>query len=72
MGSIYIKSLQKPYLKALDMVLKPLTKEEDVPLFADGYGFLLVNEKSVEELNQRLNSLQVKHRRFRPNIVVKG
>ena len=54
------------------MALRPLTKADDVPLFADGYGFLLVNEKSVDVLNQKLTSLQVKHRRFRPNIVVKG
>ena len=38
----------------------------------DGHGFLLVNEKSVEALNQKLTSFQVRHRSFRPNIVVKG
>lgn len=60
-------------LQPLDNVLKPLTKEDDVPLFADGYGFLLVNEESVQELNRHLTEdFQVEHRRFRPNIVVKG
>lgn len=59
-------------LQPLDDVLKPLTKEDDVPLFADGYGFLLVNEESVQELNRHLTTFQVEHRRFRPNIVVKG
>ena len=54
------------------MALRPLTKVEDVPLYADGYGFLLLNEDSVASLNQKLTSLQVDHQRFRPNIVVKG
>ena len=54
------------------MALRPLTKVDDVPLYADGYGFLLLNEDSVASLNQKLTSLQVEHERFRPNIVVKG
>ena len=54
------------------MALRPLTKVDDVPLYADGYGFLLLNEDSVASLNQKLTSLQVEHKRFRPNIVVKG
>ena len=54
------------------MALRPLTKVDDVPLYADGYGFLLLNEDSVASLNQKLTSLQVQHERFRPNIVVKG
>ena len=59
-------------LQESNMELRPLTKPDDVPLYADGYGFLLVNENSVETLNQNLTSFQVNHRRFRPNIVVKG
>jgi len=55
----------------------PMVKEEDdVPLFADGFGFLLTNEDSVDDLNQRLKKrnieLEVDARRFRPNICVKG
>jgi len=58
-------------LQASNMALRPLTKVDDVPLYADGYGFLLLNEDSVASLNQKLTSLQVQHERFRPNIVVK-
>ena len=51
-------------------------EEEDIPLFADGFGFLLTNEDSVDDLNQRLKKrnieLEVDARRFRPNICVKG
>ena len=51
-------------------------EEEDLPLFADGFGFLLTNEDSVKDLNQRLKKrnieLEVDERRFRPNICVKG
>ena len=54
--------------------LRPMTKQEDLPLFANFYGFLLVNEDSVSKLNEELKSvpMEVDHRRFRPNIVVTG
>ena len=35
--------------------MRPMTKEEDLPLFANFYGFLLVNEESVTTLNQAFN-----------------
>jgi uncharacterized protein YcbX len=54
----------------------PLTKADDVPLFADGFGFMLVNDASVAELNRKLSdknaNLKIDERRFRPNILVKG
>ena len=55
----------------------PMVKEQqDVPLFADGFGFLLTNEDSINDLNIKLKSqnidLTVDERRFRPNISVKG
>ena len=52
--------------------LRPMTKENDVPLFANTYGFLMINQESVHTLNKSLKELQVDHKRFRPNIVVKG
>ena len=54
--------------------LRPMTKQGDLPLFANFYGFLLINEDSVTSLNQALKSvpMEVDHRRFRPNIVVTG
>ena len=52
--------------------LRPMTKQNDVPLFANTYGFLLVNQESVKTLNGALKELQVDHKRFRPNIVTKG
>ena len=55
----------------------PMVKEQqDVPLFADGFGFLLTNEDSIDDLNIKLKAqninLTVDERRFRPNISVKG
>ena len=68
----YSSKASSRQLQSLNMDLRPLTKESDVPLFADGYGFLLVNEQSVDILNQQLTDLKVNHQRFRPNIVVEG
>ncbi|WP_336368193.1 MOSC domain-containing protein [Marinobacter sp. C2H3] len=39
--------------------------------FADGFPFLVTNQASLEDLNQRLEQI-VSMRRFRPNIVVAG
>ena len=51
-------------------------EKEDVPLFADGFGYLLTNEDSITHLNEKLKAknvnLIVDERRFRPNICVKG
>ena len=51
-------------------------EQQDVPLFADGFGFLLTNEDSINNLNMKLKEqnidLTVDERRFRPNISVKG
>lgn len=47
-------------------------KKPDVPLgFADGYPFLLVNEASLFDLQQRCPA-GVKMEQFRPNLVVSG
>lgn len=54
--------------------LLPFCREDDVPLYADGFGFLLLAENSVNELNRRLEvqDLVVEETRFRPNIFVSG
>ncbi|WP_166263699.1 MOSC domain-containing protein [Marinobacter caseinilyticus] len=39
--------------------------------FADGFPFLIVNQSSLDELNERLE-IKIDMRRFRPNIVVSG
>jgi uncharacterized protein YcbX len=39
--------------------------------FADGFGFLLISEASLEELNRRLEQ-PLPMNRFRPNLVVRG
>ena len=62
-----------PHLKPL----MPMAKEkDDVPLFADGFGYLLTNEDSITHLNEKLKAknvnLIIDERRFRPNICVKG
>ena len=44
-------------LRPLIDELRPMTKQEDLPLFANFYGFLLVNEESVTSLNQALKSV---------------
>ena len=53
-----------------------MMKGDDVPLYADGYGFLLMNNASINGLNKMLKKrnvdLTVEHRRFRPNILVDG
>ena len=65
------RELQDP-----DNPVLPMTKADDVPLFADGYGFLLINNESIFGLNKMLKKrnvdLTVEHRRFRPNILVEG
>lgn len=38
----------------------------------DEVPFNLINEASVDDLNARLNGLQVTVRNFRPNFVLKG
>ena len=56
--------------------VEPMTKPNDVPLYADGFGYLLTNEESIGTLNEKLalakTDVRVEHRRFRPNIVVEG
>ncbi|WP_419834777.1 MOSC domain-containing protein [Endozoicomonas atrinae] len=47
------------------------SKPEDHTSFADGFPFLLTNEASLVDLNQRLTDT-VPMSRFRPNIVVSG
>jgi len=44
---------------------------DDTVSFADGYPFLLIGEKSLTELNSRLDT-PVPMNRFRPNFVVSG
>ena len=57
--------------------MKPFTRGDDVPLYADGFGYLLLAENSISELNKRLkennvDDLEVEETRFRPNIYVTG
>ncbi|WP_257285485.1 MOSC domain-containing protein [Endozoicomonas sp. SESOKO1] len=47
------------------------SKPEDHTSFADGFPFLLTNEASLADLNQRLTEA-VPMSRFRPNIVISG
>ena len=44
---------------------------DDIVSFADGFPILITNNKSLEDLNQRLEK-PVKMNRFRPNLVVNG
>ena len=44
---------------------------DDIVSFADGYPILITNNKSLEDLNQRLEK-PVKMNRFRPNLVIDG
>lgn len=58
-------------------MLMPFARPDDVPLYADGFGFLLIGDGSIKELNKRLqiegvDGLEVEERRFRPNIFVSG
>ncbi|MFC0227916.1 YcbX family protein [Serratia aquatilis] len=49
-----------------------VTKHPEIPLsFADGYPYLLINEASFQDLQQRCPS-SIKLEQFRPNIVVTG
>ena len=55
----------------------PFCGADDVPLYADGFGFLLFAENSLKELNKHLEQNNVtdliaEHTRFRPNIYVTG
>ena len=68
----YSKRDSSRQIQDLNMDLRPLTKETDVPLYADGYGFFLCTEASIDVLNDKLTNLQVTHKTFRPNLVVKG
>ena len=48
-----------------------------MPLYADGFGYLLLAENSISELNKRLkenevHDMEVEQTRFRPNIYVTG
>ena len=57
--------------------MKPFVRSDDVPLYADGFGYLLLAEESVKQLNKRLKEnnvpdLVVERTRFRPNIYVTG
>jgi uncharacterized protein YcbX len=45
--------------------------DADITSFADGYPFLLIGQSSLDDLNNRLESV-VTMNRFRPNFVVKG
>ena len=59
------------------LAVKPFTRGDDVPLYADGFGYLLLAENSISELNKRLkendvNDLEVEETRFRPNIYISG
>ncbi|TKV15257.1 MOSC domain-containing protein, partial [Citrobacter sp. TBCS-14] len=47
-------------------------RHDDVPLsFADGYPYLLTNEASLRDLQQRCPA-SVKMEQFRPNLVISG
>lgn len=53
--------------------------KEDLTSFSDGFSFLLINENSLRDLNNRLiekynqrDGILLKMNRFRPNIVVTG
>ncbi len=54
--------------------LIPMAKPDDVPLFADGFGFLLVNEDSVSHVKSKFknSNVDVDDRRFRGNIIIKS
>lgn len=57
--------------------VKPFVRPDDVPLYADGFGYFLLAEESVNKLNERLkdnnvHDLVVEKTRFRPNIYVSG
>lgn len=56
-------------------ILKPSARPGDTLAFADGYPFLLINEASLSNLNDRILENQgepVPMDRFRPNLVVAG
>ena len=61
----------------LPKAILPFCRDDDVPLYADGFGFLLIAQNSIDELNCRLKSfgvqdLEVEETRFRPNIFISG
>ncbi len=43
----------------------------EITAFSDGFPYLLINQASLDDLNQRLKS-PVEMRRFRPNLVIDG
>eukprot|EP00095_Tigriopus_kingsejongensis_P011642 maker-scaffold564_size136232-snap-gene-0.32 protein:Tk11642 transcript:maker-scaffold564_size136232-snap-gene-0.32-mRNA-1 annotation:"mosc domain-containing protein mitochondrial-like" len=56
--------------------LEPFKRDEDVPLYADGFPYLLLSEESVADLNAKMAErnveLEVEPLQFRPNIMVNG
>ncbi|WON78232.1 YcbX family protein [Serratia sp. UGAL515B_01] len=55
-----------------ETLTRRVTKHPEIPLsFADGYPYLLINEASFQDLQQRCPS-SIKLEQFRPNIVVTG
>ena len=46
-------------------------KDNEIVSFADGYPFLLIGENSLNDLNERLETV-LPMNRFRPNLVVSG
>jgi uncharacterized protein YcbX len=60
-----------------DKAVRPFTRADDVPLYADGFGYLLLAQESLNKVNDRLKDnnvtdLVVEKTRFRPNIYVTG
>lgn len=68
------QSSRPPNNELLNM--EPFKKEDDVPLYADGFPYLLVSEESVADLNRKLSDRQVDLKvnalQFRPNFIIKG
>ncbi|MEH0158743.1 MOSC N-terminal beta barrel domain-containing protein [Limibacter armeniacum] len=46
--------------------------EESETSFADGFPYLIANQASLDDLNQKINGEYISMERFRPNIVVEG
>lgn len=67
------ESLRLVYMADDDIrnVSSEYSNQDDIVSFADGYPVLITNEKSLANLNQKLEK-PVKMNRFRPNLVVDG
>jgi uncharacterized protein YcbX len=67
------KSLRLVYMADDDIrnVNSKYSNPDDIVSFADGYPILITNNKSLDNLNQKLEK-PVKMNRFRPNLVVDG